>query len=141
MIKACPFCHHEKAELAKRGELLRDGTPRDIYRCSVCGLLYPKPRMGEKESSEFIAGLYGGEGEAAIDDPTRAADNFTKRKFLEPKGYMVNLGLLVRKYDNIEPGKVLRILGRRILVKCHNGAVLLTGHEFKVLPKIGEYLL
>ena len=43
--------------------------------------------------------------------------------------------------DNIEPGKVLRILGRRILVKCHNGAVLLTGHEFKVLPKIGEYLL
>ncbi|MFA4934080.1 MAG: formyltransferase family protein [Candidatus Omnitrophota bacterium] len=48
-----------------------------------------------------------------------------------------------KKYNiaNIECGKVLGISGRQVLVKCYAGAILLTVHEFKVLPQTGEYLL
>jgi len=42
--------------------------------------------------------------------------------------------------ENAEPGKVLSVSGRRILVKCHDGAVLLTEHGFTALPRRGEYL-
>jgi methionyl-tRNA formyltransferase len=41
---------------------------------------------------------------------------------------------------NIEPGKILDIKDDRILVKSGNGAVWLTSHEIKLLPKIGDYL-
>ena len=41
---------------------------------------------------------------------------------------------------NIEPGKVLDVSGNTVLVKCYDGSVLLAGHEFSVLPQIGEYL-
>lgn len=40
-----------------------------------------------------------------------------------------------------EFGKVLRLDGREIIVKCYGGAVGLLDHEFKILPKPGEYLL
>ena len=42
---------------------------------------------------------------------------------------------------NDEPGKVLDVSGAEILVKCYDGALLLKKHEFKILPKRGEYLL
>lgn len=59
------------------------------------------------------------------------------------KGKEIKIWRVVeKKHDigNIEPGKVLGVLGKRVLVKCYEGAVLLVEHEFKVLPKIGEYL-
>lgn len=42
---------------------------------------------------------------------------------------------------NVEPGRVLGIENSSVLVKCWDGAVLLTEHEFKDIPKIGEYIL
>ncbi len=42
---------------------------------------------------------------------------------------------------NIEYGKVLKVSGGKILVKCSDGAVWLTQHEFKQLPKAGEYVI
>jgi methionyl-tRNA formyltransferase len=41
---------------------------------------------------------------------------------------------------NIEPGKILSIEGKSIKVKTIDGAILLTHHEFTILPKSGEYL-
>ncbi len=43
--------------------------------------------------------------------------------------------------ENDEHGKVLDASDSGILVKCYDGALLLTRHEFEVLPKRGEYLL
>jgi methionyl-tRNA formyltransferase len=40
----------------------------------------------------------------------------------------------------IEPGKVLGIEERKILVKCYDNAILLTQHEFNEIPKVGDYL-
>ena len=42
---------------------------------------------------------------------------------------------------NYEYGKVLDVQDNNILVKCYDNAVLLTEHEFKELPELGEYLL
>ncbi|WFE67930.1 formyltransferase family protein [Thiomicrospira sp. R3] len=42
---------------------------------------------------------------------------------------------------NIEPGKVLSVKSsKEILVKTHDGAILLEEHEFNTLPKVGDYL-
>lgn len=41
---------------------------------------------------------------------------------------------------NIEPGKVLQVSENRIKVKTSDEAIILTNHEFKILPKEGEYL-
>jgi methionyl-tRNA formyltransferase len=40
-----------------------------------------------------------------------------------------------------EFGKILESSGKGILVKCHEGALLLTKHDFKTIPRKGEYLL
>jgi methionyl-tRNA formyltransferase len=42
--------------------------------------------------------------------------------------------------DNIEYGKILEIKDNTILVKSYNGAIRILDHEFKNLPKVGEYL-
>jgi methionyl-tRNA formyltransferase len=42
--------------------------------------------------------------------------------------------------DNIEGGKVLESQHNELVVKTYDGAIRLLEHEFKVLPKIGEYL-
>lgn len=41
---------------------------------------------------------------------------------------------------NIEPGKVLYVNEKDILVKCSDQAILLKQHEFNEMPKEGEYL-
>ena len=41
---------------------------------------------------------------------------------------------------NLEPGKVLAVEKDGVLVKCGEGAILLTEHEFAQLPKPGDYL-
>jgi len=41
--------------------------------------------------------------------------------------------------ENIEPGKVLEVKENTILVKCYDKAVRIIEHEFKQLPKVGEY--
>ena len=41
---------------------------------------------------------------------------------------------------NLEPGKVLRVTGRSILVKAGTGAVEIIEHEFDPLPAEGDYL-
>jgi len=41
---------------------------------------------------------------------------------------------------NIEPGKVLEINGTSFIVKSFNNAVEIMEHDFKTLPKVGEYL-
>ncbi len=42
--------------------------------------------------------------------------------------------------SNAEPGKVLYVEDRDIVVKCSGGAVRLIDHEFDSLPNVGEYL-
>ena len=42
---------------------------------------------------------------------------------------------------NVEPGKVLNVNSKRISVKCYDGVIDIVDHEFKTLPKKGEYLL
>lgn len=42
--------------------------------------------------------------------------------------------------ENLEPGKVLESNSHTIVVKCYNNAIRILEHEFKVLPKVGEYL-
>jgi methionyl-tRNA formyltransferase len=42
--------------------------------------------------------------------------------------------------NNIEPGKVLGVIGNNIKVKTYNGVVLLKKHEFSIIPQIGSYI-
>ena len=42
--------------------------------------------------------------------------------------------------QNIEPGKVLKSNGKTFIVKTYNGAIEVVDHNFKILPKVGEYL-
>ena len=41
---------------------------------------------------------------------------------------------------NAEPGKVLFVKDREVVVKCGEGAVRLIDHEFDSLPVVGDYL-
>lgn len=41
---------------------------------------------------------------------------------------------------NSEPGKILRISGRTIWIKCGEGVLLLLSHEFAEIPEKGSYL-
>jgi len=41
---------------------------------------------------------------------------------------------------NIEPGRVLSVIGNKIRVKSADGAIWLIKHEFVVLPSVGDYL-
>ena len=43
-------------------------------------------------------------------------------------------------FENIEPGKVLQVNGRSIVVKCGGGAIRLIEHEFRTVPEEGCYL-
>lgn len=47
---------------------------------------------------------------------------------------------LVSSLDNLEFGKVLESDDSTFVVKCYNSAVRIVEHEFKILPKVGEYL-
>jgi len=42
--------------------------------------------------------------------------------------------------SNIESGKVLESYENTILVKCYDKAIRILKHEFKILPKVGEYI-
>jgi methionyl-tRNA formyltransferase len=42
--------------------------------------------------------------------------------------------------ENIEPGSVLNANNKSFIVKSYDGAVEVIGHDFKILPKVGEYL-
>lgn len=42
--------------------------------------------------------------------------------------------------SNLEPGKVLKVMDNKILVKSYDGVILIEQHEFKTLPKEGDYL-
>ncbi|AGT42692.1 formyltransferase family protein [Treponema pedis] len=44
------------------------------------------------------------------------------------------------EFSNIEPGKILFVAPDKIMVKTYDGAVNILQHEFKILPKVGEYL-
>ncbi len=45
------------------------------------------------------------------------------------------------KLSNIEYGKVLKIKGNEILIKCMKNAIIIKDHEFEKLPKVGDYIL
>jgi len=42
--------------------------------------------------------------------------------------------------ENIEPGKVLRAFDKIFVVKSYDGAIEVIEHDFKKMPKVGEYL-
>lgn len=44
------------------------------------------------------------------------------------------------KKTNYEPGKVLKIEGKSIVVKTYDAAIKITEHNFKEILKVGEYL-
>ena len=41
---------------------------------------------------------------------------------------------------NIEPGKVLKIYGTSIVIKCFDKSIEIIEHDFITLPKVGDYL-
>ena len=48
---------------------------------------------------------------------------------------------IVENYDaNIEHGKVIDVQDGKILVKTYDSAIEISRHQFKEIPKIGEYL-
>ena len=42
--------------------------------------------------------------------------------------------------ENIESGKVLESDGKTLVVKTYDGAIVILEHEFKEMPKVGEYI-
>lgn len=46
----------------------------------------------------------------------------------------------VEERTNLEPGLVLDLFQDKLIVKTCDGAIVLEKHEFKELPKVGEYL-
>jgi methionyl-tRNA formyltransferase len=42
--------------------------------------------------------------------------------------------------ENIEPGKVLRVFDKIFVVRSYDGAIEIIEHDFKEMPKVGEYL-
>ena len=42
--------------------------------------------------------------------------------------------------ENIEPGKVLRVFDKVFVVKSYDGAIEIIEHDFKEMPRVGEYL-
>jgi len=42
--------------------------------------------------------------------------------------------------ENIEPGMILKTNDKTFVVKSYNGAIEVVEHNFKILPKVGEYL-
>ena len=44
------------------------------------------------------------------------------------------------KKHNIEPGKIIQVKGKKVIVKTFDGTVELVNHEIKKLPKAGDYL-
>lgn len=47
---------------------------------------------------------------------------------------------IIKNYqNNIESGKILEIKNNEILVKTYDGSIKILKHEFKHLPKVGEY--
>ena len=42
--------------------------------------------------------------------------------------------------ENIEPGKVLGVFDKIFVVKSYDGAIEIIEHDFKEMPKVGEYL-
>jgi len=42
--------------------------------------------------------------------------------------------------ENIEPGKVLKVVDDAFTVKSYDGAIEIIEHDFKKVPKVGEYL-
>jgi methionyl-tRNA formyltransferase len=42
--------------------------------------------------------------------------------------------------ENIESGKVLRVFDKVFVVKTYDGAIEIIEHDFKEMPKVGEYL-
>jgi hypothetical protein len=55
MLDTCPYCHHQQAKIYRSNQKLRTGGPRDIYRCSECYSLYPRPRMDELDIENYMA--------------------------------------------------------------------------------------
>ena len=47
---------------------------------------------------------------------------------------------IISSKDNIEPGKVIAVVGREFVVKCSKNAIKLIDHEFITIPKVGDYL-
>ena len=48
--------------------------------------------------------------------------------------------MIKSKKTFIESGKILDVKKNKILVKTYDGAIQIINHEFKKLPKIGDYL-
>ena len=47
---------------------------------------------------------------------------------------------ILNAQENIEPGKVIKVMGSSFIVKSYINAVEIIDHDFIVLPKIGDYL-
>jgi len=45
-----------------------------------------------------------------------------------------------RNMDNYEPGKIIKVEGARITIKCGEGTIVLLEHELKQIPREGSYL-
>ena len=72
MLEKCPFCHHTRAEIYRAGQELKSGGRRDVYACSECGTLYPRPRpdaAGAREHLSSAAPRYEDPSKAEGNDP------------------------------------------------------------------------
>lgn len=53
----------------------------------------------------------------------------------------VEIGEDKNNLNNLEPGKVLKLIGDKIQIKTGDSTIWLIKHEFEVLPQIGSYIL
>jgi methionyl-tRNA formyltransferase len=79
----------------------------------------------------------------AIYNLTRALTKPYVGAYIKYRGKKISIWK-VREIDivkeNIEPGSVLSVVDKTFIVKSYDGAVEVIEHNFKMLPKVGEYL-
>jgi hypothetical protein len=56
VLNTCPYCHHQHATIKFANQKLRSRDMAcDIYCCSECNCLYPRPRMDELDIENYLA--------------------------------------------------------------------------------------
>lgn len=55
MLDDCPFCHHTRASVFQYAAQLRFSVGvKNLYQCSECSTIYPRPRFDLEEQREFL---------------------------------------------------------------------------------------
>lgn len=98
MLLDCPFCGHEKAVLFRKSQDLKEEEGvKDIYKCEECGILYPKPRMDESETKQYLSRYFTNRDDFNFEDPIKPVgrtDAIVRmlKKQIKTKGAAMDIG-------------------------------------------------